>query len=208
LILFLLFFRLEIGRLSSGSLVMAKDIQAINLLPNKGERLASQFFTWIFTIGRLLIILTETLALSVFLYRFSLDMRIVDLHDQLRSASIIVQNFGSSEQKFRNLQNRLQLAKQYDEQSKQLPQLTQKIMALGEKKITFNNLSITNTTIAIEAQASSSQALSDFTTSLQSFPEIQSLSIDRVENKTATAITIVNLSATLKKQASLKGEAL
>jgi hypothetical protein len=52
---------------------MAKDQISINLLDNKGKSFTEQFLDWALAIGRLLIIVTETVALAAFLYRFSID---------------------------------------------------------------------------------------------------------------------------------------
>ena len=59
-------------------------MHGINLMPNRGDTVLIQFLNWALTIGRLLIILVETLALGTFLYRFSLDMQIVDLKDKIK----------------------------------------------------------------------------------------------------------------------------
>src|SRR5689334_11570583 len=97
-------------------MAMAEKIKkrVINLLPNKGDSLFEQFLSWALTVGRLLIIITETLALSVFLYRFVLDVQIIDLHDKIKQESAIIDNLKDQEESFRNLQTRLLLAKNFD----------------------------------------------------------------------------------------------
>ena len=67
-----------------GLVAMAEQVPTINLLPNQGENLTTKFFNWALSIGRLLIILTEMVALATFLYRFGLDAQIVDLHDKIK----------------------------------------------------------------------------------------------------------------------------
>src|SRR3712207_733471 len=116
---------------------MAKNVNAINLLPTKGESLLTQFLNWSLTIGRLLIILTEMVALGTFIYRFSLDMKIIDLHDEIKNRSFIVKNFQNSETNFRNMQQRLALAKKYDEESTQIPVIFRDIAEMGRGQITF-----------------------------------------------------------------------
>lgn len=181
---------------------MAKNTHIINLLPNKGDRVINQFFVWVFAIGRLLIILTETLALTVFIYRFSLDMRISDLHDQMKQSSIIIQNFKPAEDKFRNLQSRLALSKKYSESNKDTLALTNRILALGQGNITFSNITITQKNVTISAKASSANKLSQFVSALKNDPDLTSISITKVEDKTTTAQTAVTLTAK-RKEASL-----
>src|SRR4029078_3722140 len=97
---------------------MAENKPSINLLPRKGEGFLTQFLNWAVNIGRLLIIITETVALATFLYRFNLDMKIVDLPHDIKQKSFIVKNSKVYEESFRNLQERLALAKKYDADGK------------------------------------------------------------------------------------------
>lgn len=182
----------------SGVVAMAKDIHDINLLPNKGEHFLTTFLDWSLTVGRLLIIFTETLALSVFLYRFSLDMKIVDLHDQIKQKSFIVKSFKSSEDKFRNLQSSLALAKKYDSLQDITPSITRDVIALGRGKVTFHNVLIQSDLIKIEAQARTSNALSAYVNSLKHYPGITAISIDKVENKTTETTVTIGLTAYLQ----------
>jgi len=177
---------------------MAKSTTDLNLLPNKGEGLVTQFLNWSLTVGRLLILLTETLALGVFVYRFSLDMKIVDLHDQIKQSSAIVKYSGSNEDKFRNLQKRLVLAKTYDKQSSVVPTIFHDIVEIGRGHVTFRSLLVQSDMARIEAQAPSSGSLSYFVQQLKKYSAVRSISIDKVENKTSSALVTVGITAYLK----------
>jgi hypothetical protein len=176
---------------------MAKNMHQINLLPNHGETMLVQFLNWALTIGRLLIILVETLALSVFLYRFSLDMQTQDLKDKIKVQRAIVQSFKSQEDVFRNLQSRLALAKEYNTQELTSPNILNEIIDKGRGHITFRNIYISNDVIRIEAQAPSAAPLTEFVNSLKTYSPVKSVSIDKVENKTSSAEVIVGISAYL-----------
>lgn len=177
---------------------MAKDMHAINLLPNKGGGVVAQFLNWALNIGRLLIILTEILALGTFLYRFSLDMKIVDLHDQIKAQSFIVKNFSNNEAAYRNLQARLLLAKQYDSTSGRTANLFKDIIEMGRGNITFKNILVGIDSAKIEAQAPSSQALTKFVNALKKHEAIESVTIDKVENKTSSALITIGVTASIK----------
>lgn len=177
---------------------MASETKTINLLPNKDGGFLPQFLNWALTIGRLLIILVETLALSTFLYRFSLDMKIVDLHDQIKAQATIVENFATQEEAFRNLQARLDLAKTYDSNNR-TPTLFREIVELGRGKITFKNLLVANDSIKVEAEAPTASRLAKFTEQLKNNPEITEVSVDKVETKTSSALVTVIISAKVKQ---------
>jgi hypothetical protein len=176
---------------------MANETKTINLLPGKDGGFLPQFLNWALTIGRLLIILVETLALATFLYRFTLDMKIVDLHDQIKSQSTIVQNFAAQEAVFRNLQARLTLAKTYSIANR-TPQIFQDIVAMGRGQITFKNLLVATDSIKIEAEAPTAGRLSRFTEKLKNYHDIAEVSVDKVETKTSSAIVTVIISARIK----------
>ena len=183
-------------------MAMANKKRSINLLPGKDGGFVTQFLNWALTVGRLLIILVETLALGTFLYRFNLDMKIIDLHDQIKQENFIVSNFAKQEEEFRNLQARLSMAKVYGETN---PTVTifRDITELGRGKITFKNLLVTLESIRIEAEAPSSDSLAQFTTALQAYPKIVDVMVDKVENKTSTASISITISAKLKKDPAL-----
>ncbi len=177
---------------------MAEKTQSINLLPNRGNGFVDQFLGWALTIGRLLIILTETLALSVFFYRFSLDMKISDLHDQIKIQRAIVSQFKTTEDASRNVQARLALAQKSDLSGKIIPSALSDIVNLGKGKITFKTLEISADAVKIEAQAPSSSSLNAFVNGLKQYPGVKDVNIDSVENKTTSAVIKLTISAQLK----------
>ena len=178
---------------------MAKTMHHINLLSDHGDTMLVQFLNWALTIGRLLIILVETLALSVFIYRFSLDMQTQDLKDKIKIQRAIVQSFKNQEDIFRNLQSRLMLAKKYDAQSTNSPNMLSDIIDKGRGHITFRKIYISNDVIRIEAQAPNVTPLTEFVDFLKKYPPVTGVNIDKVENKTASAEVILGISAYLTK---------
>jgi hypothetical protein len=180
---------------------MAEKVPTINLLPQSGDNFITQFFNWALTIGRLLIILTEMVALGTFIYRFSLDMQIVDLHDKIKAESFIVANFHDAETNFRDIQDRLVTIKRYSSVGGIATGILGDILKMGQGNVTFKDISITTQNVKIEAAAPTSATLATFVDTLKSHPNIASVSIDKVENNTTSAQIIVNITATLKKQA-------
>lgn len=180
-------------------LAMANSMHTINLLPKKGHGFVDQFLSWALNIGRLLIILTETLALSVFIYRFSLDMKIVDLRDEIKQESAIVAQFKDPEATYRDLQARLSLSKEHGDDAGHTQTTFKDIIELGRGKITFNNLTVSEESVKIEAQAPNTAFLSAFINSLKNYPGIASVNIDGIENKTSSALIQINITAKLRK---------
>ncbi len=167
-----------------------------------------QFLNWALTIGRLLVILVETLALGTFLYRFSLDMQIQDLKDKIKTERLIVTSFKSEEDKFRDLQAKLDLIKKISGVSENNPKMLSDVIEMGKGYVTFRNVSISTKVIQIEAQASSVAPLRAFIESLKKYPPVASVSIDKVENKTSSVAIIVSINMNLKQndQSAIFGE--
>ena len=177
---------------------MAEKKRKINLLPNKGDKLINQFLSWALSVGRLLVIITETLALSVFIFRFSLDVKIIDLHDKIKNESQIIEGFQEGETTFRDLQTRLASAKTYDTTADKSLKILKDIIDMGRNRVTFKNISVTNTDIELEVQSSSATKLSSFTRALKNYPEVKTLSVERVENQTSNALVNISIHADLK----------
>ncbi len=183
---------------------MADSKPSINLLPDKNTGFLAQFLNWSLSIGRLLIILTETAALATFLYRFGLDMQIVDLHDKIKAQGSIVKNFKTSEDNFRNLQDRLSLARNYDDLSGTIPKIFIEVADIGRGKVVFNSLSVSTDSIKIEAQAPSADLLSQFANDLRNYPSIKSVNVDNIKNSTTNALVTIGITAQLKTSKNLK----
>lgn len=185
---------------------MAEQVPTINLLPNQGESFINKFFNWALSIGRLLIILTETVALATFLYRFGLDAQIVDLHDKITEESYVVANFHTAETTFRDIQDRLTTIKRYSAVGQTITGIFSRITQMGQGKITFKDLTITTQSAKIEIESQSADAFSQFVDSLKNDPAIASVSIDKVQDNASEAQIIVDITATLKPVAFAQTE--
>src|SRR5258706_16059589 len=106
-------------------------LPTINL--NKGRNQTSffeTFVTWSLTIGRIIVITTEAVALAAFLYRFKLDQQLVDLHDKIKLEQVEVMQLKKSEDTFRNIQDRLSSGKTLNLQSFSDSDLYHNLMSL------------------------------------------------------------------------------
>lgn len=185
---------------------MAEKLISINLLPRKSESFVNQFLNWVLTIGRLLIILTEMVALGTFLYRFTLDMQIVDLHDKINQSNAIAISFKESEKNFRDIQDRLATIKQYESVGKTTTSIFTDITKMGQGKVTFKSLLVATDNAKIEVQAPSVAALTQFTNALTNYPGITAVNVDRVETSPANAQVSVSITASLAPAAFAQPE--
>ena len=177
---------------------MDKQPASINLLKKQGNSTLDTILHFAVTGGRFIIILTETIALAAFLYRFTLDRQIIDLRDEIRANAAIVSQYESLEQDYRGIQDRIQQAGVLSKEAPMLPGLFSGIIEKGNGRVTFTSVLISVDTIRMEADASSVAALNEFVTALRSDPLIEEVSIDRIENRTSNALISVAISAQIK----------
>jgi hypothetical protein len=173
---------------------------AINLLKTDQRKFIDIFTTWALSVGRAVVVITEIIALSAFLYRFSLDRQLVDLHDQIKQKEAIVKFSKTVEERYRNIQERLSLAQNLI--AAPGPAKTFKdILSFAPSDMRINNIRISDESIRLDISAQSVASLKSFIGRLRTYPAINTVSIDKIENKTSSAQIVVNITATLKTQA-------
>lgn len=177
---------------------MGNILPSINLLKKERKPILDTFLHWALTIGRLVVMLTEIIALTTFLYRFSLDRQIVDLHDKIKQKQTIVSLLKSDENTYRNLQNRLALITKFQDSSSETVQLLQNITSLTPQDIIINTLTVSDKDIKITANTRTLSSLTSFIKDLKSYKKVNSISLDMIENKISLASIGVSLTITLK----------
>src|SRR3990170_4903897 len=110
----------------------------INLLNSKQSSFFERFINWTLTIGRIVIIVTELIALSAFLYRFSLDQQLIDLHSKIKQEQAIVEYLKESEATYRNLQDRLTVAANFSQIGENRVKIFKDIIAFAPSGIAFD----------------------------------------------------------------------
>lgn len=171
---------------------------SINLLKRQGNASWEVFIQWAITGGRFLVILTETIALAAFLYRFTLDRQLIDLHDKIKAKQAIVEALRPQEASFRSLQERLAEAERLDKSSSSVPKTLTSIVDFASGRVSFTSLTVTSASIRMDIIANSVTGLNEFISALRAYDPIKSVSIDRIENQTSRAVFSVIVSAHLK----------
>ncbi|MBI4080425.1 MAG: hypothetical protein HY430_01490 [Candidatus Levybacteria bacterium] len=178
---------------------MVKKNNSINLLRGQEKGFLDKFLDWALSAGRAILIVTEIIALSAFLYRFSLDRELVDLNEKIKNERRLVELLRPDEEKFRALQARLALIKNLDARSEILPQVFDDVHTLARDKITINSIVVSEEAIKIDASTKSVRLLSAFLNDLKQNQYVNSVSLDVIENRTSVATYYVGITVTLKQ---------
>lgn len=176
---------------------MQNSSPSINLITNKQTPFLDKFMNWALTVGRLIVIITEVLALLAFVYRFSLDEKLVDLHSAIKQKQTLISLLKQDENKYRNLQDRISLASASSEKSTKINKIIRSVIGFVPSGITMNDLTINKDKINMSVGVVSISLLTDFINSLKNYPQIKSISIDNIENKPSVGL-FVNISAIIK----------
>lgn len=176
---------------------LALEMPQINLVGKKGA-LIDTFLQWALTTGRFIIIVTETVALVVFVMRFSLDSQIIDLHDKIKEKQAIVNLFGHNEDIYRNLQDRLSLASKLDVQAQKQTQTFSSLLKSIPNTIQLNSLVFGKDTVHLDINTSSTNILTEFLKNLSSQNYISGITVDHIENRISAGTIEVSLTANIK----------
>lgn len=171
---------------------------SVNLVKRKAN-LLDEIIRWALNVGRLLIIITEIAAFSAFIYRFSLDRTIIDLHSKIKQEQAIVESLKDREEIYRNLQERILSASIYNSTGDRRVRILEDIIGFTPPEISFNTFSIENDDIKIDLNISSISSLNAFVETLRSYPQISSVTINSISNNNEKNTVNVTLSAKLKK---------
>ncbi len=181
---------------------MSKKNISINLIKDQKNDIVERIINWSLSIGRILVIATELVALLAFLWRFGLDQQLIDLHTQIKQKQVIVAAFKKQEDEYRNLQDRLSIASNFSTIQEKNQQDLKAILNIGTKYASFNKISNSSNKISMEINIPSVISLSNLVNEIKSYPSTQNISIDKIETKTSSGIIIVGISVYLKPLAT------
>ena len=161
---------------------MPNNLPSINLVKNKQVPLFDRFMDWALTIGRLIVIITEVVAVAAFIYRFSLDDSLVNLHSAIKQQQNIVSILKNDENKYRNLQDRIALAATFSAKGIKTNQVIMDILKLIPSQMIINSFILNKDKISISVDLIATASLEELVNSLKSYPGIKSISVDNIEN--------------------------
>jgi len=178
---------------------MVKKSPAINLLKDQSGNYVDRFVNWALSVGRVVVILTEVIALSAFLYRFSLDRQLIDLHTAIKQKQAVVIYLKENEETYRNLQNRLSLSTNLSKTGAEKTDTLKDIIAFTPVGVTFNSIAVQEDRVRIEAFAASASPLSDLVKAFKNYSKILNVIVEKIENRPSSASVNMSITATLKK---------
>lgn len=182
---------------------MARKDISINFV---GENLSflDRFVNWALTVGRVVVILTELIALTAFLYRFSLDRQLIDLHTKIKQEQAVVSYLKNYEETFRDLQNRINLSSDFGIVSQDKIKMLNDVVSFAPSGAVFNNFYIQEDRIRLSITSGSVSAISSFIKRFKSYQKIENVIVEKIEDRASSASITVNITGILKGNAKTK----
>lgn len=153
----------------------------INLSSRGKQTLGKVVYGWTIDAGRAIIVLIELIALVALGYRFIIDRKIVDLHDQIKIQEIYIQAQAADEKTYKSIHDRLKNIKNTNEETATKVQIMNEILkAISSGAFFSANLSINKQSIIVEGGTFSLVTITEFLENLKNFPSVASISIEEV----------------------------
>lgn len=171
------------------------------------QSFSNRLLHWISTVGRILLITTNLIVVSVFISRFWLDRKNADLSETLRQQKAIIESTKEFEADFNSLQARLNYIKSYilssNSLSPKLVSLTQSIPTqVLIDNLTVNDGDTATTVVQLTATALNEQSIVDLVSNLILNPQIKSVEISSIEKKSKTNKFKIILSLNISSQSN------
>ncbi|MBU2632752.1 hypothetical protein KKG52_03480 [Patescibacteria group bacterium] len=170
---------------------------AINFLASRKPSFLDRFLNWSLTIGRLIVIVVEIIALSAFIYRFTLDRQIIDLHSEIKKGQAIIEYYKPEEDKYRNLQERLAIAAEATSIGEKKIKIYNEFLKIIPVDVSLKSINMSEDTVGISIDVFSISSLSKVVESIKEYKEVQKISVNKIENNPSAGTISVFLTTTL-----------
>lgn len=163
----------------------------ISLLPESENprSFGARFFKWITTTGRVAIIFTELIVISVFVSRFWLDRKNSDLSEVSRQKQAILSSISPFETEFVQLQQRLSYIKDFYSNQPQYNKQINSLITSTPQDLFYEKLSVTKDektkliSINTSLIAYREDSIVSFITNLMLNPDIDQVDVTKIEKK-------------------------
>ncbi len=167
---------------------------SINLSGKPKESNTTLFYKWTLQIGRIVIVLTELIALSALGYRFIIDRQIADLNDQIQRQIVFVRSEEQNEKRFRSIQDKLAVIKSIKNDTDAKVQIMNTLLnSANEGVFTTDSIAVNKNVISLNGMTSSVFSLNNFVESLKTNNFIKSINIAEITSGDAGIIFKLNI---------------
>lgn len=160
----------------------SEEKEPIQLLPEKEFEeypFSKKLTTWVINVGRVIIIVTELIAFSVFIGRIKFDRELTDLTDALENQIIILENAVDFENEFKDLQQRLKIIKELRQEQVPASETISLLSSLLPENVGLTDLTLQPPTAEayLMAKTGSATGFAKTILNLKSSPQIEEIAL-------------------------------
>jgi len=176
----------------------------VSLLPSQSNPQSplNVAMDWLTNVGRVVIIFVELIVVSAFLSRFWLDRTNADLSEMLRQQNAILDSTKEFRLEFNTLKNRLKAIESLNKH-KNITGAINSLIKSTPPTIFYNNLNIDTTSDQLDTNLSivayDNLTMVDFITNLILNPDIDNVTVTKVEKEAKSSYYSLSLSINFKK---------
>lgn len=157
----------------------------LNLLPKEvwEKGFLGQLLTWVLSVGRYVVVFTELIVISAFLYRFGLDRTLTDLRGSIKNKQAIITGFGDLEKSFRLVQTKLNTVKTVSSQ----PRVANTLSLLSQMvpvDAVLTNITVNQEQVVLEGRVASQVGLATLLNQAQLKSEFSDVVLENVKSAT------------------------
>lgn len=155
----------------------------INLIGKPKNAFNADILRWGVNVGRVLVVATELVALGALAYRFYIDRKIIDLHDQIKKEQLYVVSQAAKEENYRSIQGRLDVINKTETNTKIRVDIMNNIIELiSEGTFSSTSITIEEASIKLEGVAFSIVPINNFIETLKKNENVTSISLDDISS--------------------------
>lgn len=138
-----------------------KKNQEINLLPKEAWEtgVLGKLLHWALSVGRYVVVFTELIVISAFLFRFGLDRKLNDLNEEMTQKKSVISSFGNLEEEFRLVQKKLKATKTIKDEGLNVEEILEAISQMTPLDTSYSSISIRKDGVNLEGQTLSDVGL-------------------------------------------------
>lgn len=160
--------------------------RSINLLPRDPFESSTLgiILDWALVFGKWAVIITQLIVMGSFLFRFTLDRTLTDLRKAIMKDVAIIKSYEQVERDYTLVQRQLATAKTIIESQAEIGKAITNIERITPSEIWLDRISVTPSTITINAYASSLPGFGRFLTAIQHSPQYNGVRVGKIETST------------------------
>jgi Tfp pilus assembly protein PilN len=139
-----------------------------------------KFFKWALTIGKYIVIITQLVVITAFVYRFKLDRDLEALNDSIMEQQTIINSFKDLEHNVRVLQNQLNTLKVVTQNQTAMEATLTSLGQVTPLQIELETLSLTPKSVNITGRSLTEAGLATLISGLQQQPTLSDITVNSV----------------------------